>query len=403
MIPINLFIFLSGTFLLTFLIGRGLEKIKIPWIFSALLIGAVLTWQNPFSAITSSETFSFISQLGMYFLLFIIGFEIDLKEMKKKAKLIMQSTLLMIVSGTILGGLAIHFLFGTSWLISALVALSFATVGEAILIPILDEFKIINTKLGQAIIGVGTFDDIFEVLVLVIIGVVIGTHPSSGINLSGNFLVLVSLFVLLLLTIFLIKLKNEGEKFHFSSVPSTFLFSLFILFLFLGVGLYAESAALAALLSGISLRTFMPKKRIKMIENEVKTMCYGFFAPIFFLSVGLTLDIKYIIAAPLTILILIIVATIGKLFSGYITGKKELGTKGSILFGIGLSVRFSTSIIIIKILFDKGLIKSPLFSAIVASSIVFTFVIPILFSKLLLKWKFAKDKNVTKRSNKKRS
>ncbi|MEJ2279169.1 MAG: cation:proton antiporter [Candidatus Lokiarchaeota archaeon] len=85
---LNIFLFLGAIFLLTYLIGMLIEKIHIPWIFAALILGFVLAIYNPFSSITSSSTFDFLSQLGMYFLLFIIGFEIDLKQMKKMGKLI---------------------------------------------------------------------------------------------------------------------------------------------------------------------------------------------------------------------------------------------------------------------------------------------------------------------------
>jgi len=123
------------------------------------------------------------------------------------------------------------------------------------------------------------------------------------------------------------------------------------------------------------------------IESEVKTLCYGFFAPIFFLWVGLSIDMKYIITNPALILLLVIITSIAKLLGSYIIGKKYLGAKESILLGVGLSVRFSTSIILVKILFDSHFIKTDLFSAIIASSIIFTFIIPILFSWFLLKFK----------------
>ena len=55
--------------------------------------------------------------------------------------------------------------------LAILVALSFATVGEAVLIPILDEFRLTKTKLGQTIPGVGILDDVIEVLLLVFITV----------------------------------------------------------------------------------------------------------------------------------------------------------------------------------------------------------------------------------------
>jgi len=79
-----------------------------------------------------------------------------------------------------------------------------------------------------------------------------------------------------------------------------------------------------------------------------------------------------------------------KILGTLIIGKKEFGIKKTILLGIGLSVRFSTSIIIIKILFENGLINIGLYSVIVASSIVFKFIVPVLFSNLLVRWKIAK-------------
>ena len=91
----------------------------------------------------------------------------------------------------------VHFVFGYNWIISIIVALSFATVGEAILIPILDEFKIINTKLGQSIIGIGVLDDLIEVAVLIFAIVLIGSKSS----IVNSYLILLSLIVLISLTI----------------------------------------------------------------------------------------------------------------------------------------------------------------------------------------------------------
>ena len=55
--------------------------------------------------------------------------------------------------------------------------------------------------------------------------------------------------------------------------------------------------------------------------------------------------------------------------------------------GIGLSVKFSTSIIITKILFQEGFINVELYSVIITSSVIFNFVVPFLFSSLLVRWK----------------
>ena len=385
---VSIFLFLGAAFLLTLIIGRLLEKIRIPWIFAALLIGTALSIHNPFQPITSSPTFEFLAQLGMYFLLFVIGFEIDLKKLKKGKSFILRSTFFIIFLEAILGTLLIRFAFDYSWLVSSLVALSFATVGEAILIPILDEFKIINTKLGQSIIGIGILDDVIEITLLIFVGILIGSQTSSAPNIA---ITLFALFSLSALTILLVNIKKSGKtKFRFLSIETLFLFVLFVLFLFIGIGEIAHAAPIAAILAGIGLNTFIPDKRIKNIKSEIKTLCYGFFAPIFFISVGITIDASYLLVSPILILLIILVSSGSKLLGSWVIGRKELGTKKSLLLGIGLSIKFSTSIIIIKILFENGLIGSDLYSIIVTSSIVFTFLIPLLFSKLITKWKINK-------------
>jgi Kef-type K+ transport system membrane component KefB len=157
----NIYLFLAIILLLTFLIGRLVEKARVPWIFAALLIGLSLAIYNPLPSCTSSETFTFLAQLGMYSLLFMVGFELDIKELQKLGRFIIKATFFIICLEAFFGTFLVHFVFGCSWTISCLVAMSFATVGEAILLPILDEFKIINTRLGQSIIG----SDLYSVVI----------------------------------------------------------------------------------------------------------------------------------------------------------------------------------------------------------------------------------------------
>ena len=386
---VNFFIFLGVMFLLIFLLGRLFERIKIPWIFAALFLGVVLSAWNPFSEVTSSETFAFLAELGMFFLLFIIGFEIDLKKMREKSGFLFKSTFFIIFLEAFFGSILLNLFFGLDWLVCSIVALSFATVGEAVLVPILDEFGIMNKPLGQTIIDIGLLDDIIEISLLLLIVVFIGTGTQSHINIL---IVLLSLFALFFMTGLFMRLEKEGEKFRFLKIETIFLLVLFVFFFFLGIGELAQVAPLAAMLAGISMRTFIPEKRIALIESEIKTMCYGFFAPIFFLHVGETINLGYIAAFPLLVLAVIAVSSGSKLLGSWIMTRKTLGSKQSILLGLGLSVRFSTSIVIIKILLDNGIIGLDLYSVILASSIVFTFALPIIFSRLLIAWNIPQKK-----------
>jgi Kef-type K+ transport system membrane component KefB len=107
----------------------------------------------------------------------------------------------------------------------------------------------------------------------------------------------------------------------------------------------------------------------------------------FFIWVGLSMDISYLTAFPLLVIAIVALSNSVKIVGSYIVGRKELGRKQSILMGIALSVRFSTSIVITKILLDSGLIGTDLFSVIIASSIVFKFLVPVMFSRLIVLWK----------------
>ncbi|MFQ5620740.1 MAG: cation:proton antiporter [Candidatus Nanoarchaeia archaeon] len=383
----NLFLFLASMFLLIFVIGKLLEKIRVPWIFSALLIGLGLAVYNPFSEITASPAFNFLAELGMYFLLFIIGFELDIKEILKQKDFVFKTTFAVILAETTGGSIVVHYVFGVSWPISILVASSFATVGEAVLLPILDEFKLVKTRLGQTILGIGVLDDIVELLTLIIASVFISRSVGQAhSNIWFTFIVLGALFVLMYL---LIKLQENMKRFYFKDVPSLFLFILFFFFLFTGLGAIVNAAAIGAILAGIALRNMLPHKKRELIDAEVRTMAYGFFAPLFFLWVGIDTDVDYLIKYPLLILLFMAVTKSTKIITSYFMGRKILGPKKSIILGVSLCVKFSTSIILIKMLFESNLISQHLYSVFIGTKIAFKFVVPFLLAYLITKWKIS--------------
>lgn len=380
---VNIFVFIGIAFLLIFILGHFIEVIRVPWIFSALVLGALLAIHNPFSALTNSNEFNLLANLGQYFLLFVIGFEINLKELKKHTGFILKATTFIIGAETVLGALLFHFLFHVSWLTSVLLALAFATVGEAVLTPILDEFKLINTRLGQLIIGIGTLDDVVEVAALMIAIAIMGSTAAAHIS---GYIVVAALLLLAVLGFGLSKMKEAGRRFGFANVEYLFLFTIFILFLFTGIGDIADSATLGALVAGISMGTFIPSKRKELIKNEVKAVCYGLFAPLFLFKVGTTLDVQYLIHNPVFILIIGIATTLITIIATIIISRKELTIREAVMAGLGVSVRFSTSTIIFFVLYQNKLITSDIYSILIATSVVVTFVIPIAFATLVSRW-----------------
>lgn len=389
----NIFLFLAGVFLITFLLGRLLEKVHVPWVFSALLIGLGLAAYNPFTDITDSAGFLLLAQLGMYFLLFIIGFELNMEKILNSKGFIIKATSVIIFSEAIIATLMVHYIFNLPWIISFLLSLSFATVGEAVLLPILEEFRLTKTRLGQTILSIGVLDDIFEILTIIAVSVVLGYSAGyTHMNIWINLLILLGLFALVFL---MLRFKNTFNSFKYKDTPSFFFIVMFFIFLFVGLGEFVESAALGALLAGIALKNIIPKKILNFIESEIKALAYGFLAPIFFLWVGIDVNIPYVLKYPFLILLFTTVTYAAKALSSYLMTRKELGIKKSILVGISLCVRLSTSIVIIKLLFSKGLIGTEIYSILIGTQLIFKFVIPFLLSYLITRWKLG----FTKASN----
>lgn len=380
----NIYIFISLVLAFTLLLGRFVEKIRIPWIFSALFLGLLLSIHNPYVEITTSEIFVFLATLGMFFLLFIIGLELDIKELRRQGKFIAKLSFSLVAAESLLGTLFIHYVFNVDWGIAILTASSFATVGEAILIPILDEFRITQTKFGQTLLGVGTLDDVVELLTVIVASFVLGQSVGeTATSISSNLFFLAILFLVPLL---LQKYQSRIPHLKFKKIPPLFLFGLVVLFAFVGVGNLVQSAALGAIFAGIALRNLLSDDKIAQFESATRVVAYGFFVPMFFVYVGSEVDVRFLIASPFLIVAVILITKTTKILISYLFARKHLGVKKSILLGVGLSAKFSTSIVIITMLYANDLIPPELYSVLIGAMIASKFIIPVLFSVLISKW-----------------
>jgi Kef-type K+ transport system membrane component KefB len=402
MLESNLFLFLGISLLTTFALGKALERIRVPWIFGALLIGLGLAIFNPFQEATSSETFELLAMMGMYLFLFLIGFKINIAHIIEKRWFVVKSSLALIVLETIIGGIFVHYVFGTDWHIALYVAHVFATVGEAALLPLLQEFKLMDTDFGQRVIGVATADDVFEVLTILLLPFLPG-FASSDFSIGPALIAIGSLIAITILAIW-------GRRFIPPIFPSrghiktgsVMVLVLAVASLFVYIGSIAEAAALGALLGGLTVQRLIPDNQIKATDRKISTAAYGVFGPIFFLWVGAdvtfsvpTIELEYLaFIAPGVLFALIVIAKIvlvkaTKVLSSLAVAGRELGTHKAILMGLFLSIKLSVSVVIIKLLFEHGLIGDALYSVLIVSKIGIKFILPFLLAYLLIRWKIS--------------
>ncbi len=229
---------------------------------------------------------------------------------------------------------AFYDMFSIPLFISIFIGLSFATVGEAVLVPILEELKVVQTKLGRVIIAIGILDDVFELFTLVILSLlpsfIPGFRELSSVGVEKTVFALFCVFTLAYILTRLTRLGEEGKKFKAPKIETLFTVIFFVLFSFVAIG---------------------------KLPGDV-----GDLAPLGALFAG-----------------------VPKIVGSYIIAKKELGKRDSILLGVALCTRFSTSIIIARYLLSTGIISQAVYSTLIVSTAVFTLSIPFTFSYLLNK------------------
>ena len=101
------FLLIAVTFAFSLGIGYLLEKyLRMPWMFSALFLGIIFSSLNVFQLTLQDPTFNVLSTMGMLFLLFMIGFNLELGQMKRFGTHILKGAILIVgLEASVVGAL----------------------------------------------------------------------------------------------------------------------------------------------------------------------------------------------------------------------------------------------------------------------------------------------------------
>ncbi|MFC2004781.1 cation:proton antiporter [Chloroflexota bacterium] len=368
-------------------------------ILAGVLLGAFITYGFPqFVEPVHAEAFHAVSSLGMFFLMLMAGMEIDAKELakvsKKGALVAVGGVLIPMGLGYLLGQLLIpesEYRFVQSFLLG--VVLSITAVPA--LTRVLGELGQLDTKLGNVIINAAVIDDVLALFLLAILTPMIsgGGLPSAGelsllaAKVVGFFGVAIITGKFLMPLIGRLSLKSRYVEIEFSVA--------LIIALTFGIG--AEYAGMhfiiGALVAGLFLQENTFGENYKALENKISGVTLGFLAPIFFVSIGLNVDLSALGTAPLFVITLIAVAIVGKLLGCGIPAKLSgFSIRESLAIGIGMNGRGAVEIIVATIALNSGIFSKPeptptlvsaLFSSIVIMAVVTTVIVPLGMKPLL--------------------
>jgi Ca2+-transporting ATPase len=388
----ELLLSLSLVFVLSYFFGYFLSKLRIPSILAALFVGIALSFTPFFPFIESIEAFrsvfAFLSNLGVLFLLFYIGLQIELGEMKKSSLDIVWLTLLNTLIPFVFGLIAM-LLYGYGWAVALVIGMTRMPTAEAVIVPILDEFKMIKTRIGTFIIGAGVLDDVIEVILVGIVSVWIG---SKSAEVHGGIVgLIVGIFAFALISWIVYKLLPKVIKmFEPKDLSSLMVFALIVLFGFGGLGEFVElGMVVGVIVAGVLMRPLFESEETKgeLISKTTQTLSYGFFGVVFFFWVGFNADVKDLFNEPLLAIILYLAGTLGKMIGVLLmVPMKKLSLKEAIIVGVGLDARLTTEIIVAQLLFSAAIIDQKLFTALVAAASFTAITVPLIFSLLIRFW-----------------
>lgn len=327
---------------------------------------------------SQSEVISVLAELGVIVLLFEIGLESDLRQLKEVG---IQATVVACV------GVAVPFVAGTAGLMTifgvpaipaifAGAALTATSIG--ITSKVLSELNQLKSKEGQIIVGAAVIDDVLGIVVLA----VVASLAKTGEIDTGNVIYLiVSSTVFLFGSILLGGVFNqffvktvEVLKTRGNVVIPAFIFAFFMAFL--GNAIHLE-AILGAFAAGLVLDESDARNELDELVKPIADL----LVPIFFVTVGARADLGVLNPAVpenraglLIAVFLVAVAIVGKL----VTGWAVFGQPGinRLAIGVGMIPRGEVGLVFAGIGSASGVLSKPLEVSIIIMVILTTFLAP---------------------------
>lgn len=387
---LSLVIVVLAAFLTPIIVNR-LNINFLPVVVAEILMGIVIG--NSFLNIVERDSIlNILSTLGFIFLMFLSGLEIDFKAFKKDKRARQgqnddESSIpghlnlaLTVFAFIMIISILLAYVFKWLGLVDdvLLMVIIIATISLGVVVPTLKEMNIMRTTIGQFILLVAVLADLVTMILLTVYGAING-QGGSTIWLIGILVVFTAISYILGVQFkrmsFLQKLMDGTTQIGIRAV-----FALIILLVALAEGVGAENI-LGAFLAGVVVSLLNPDE--EMVE-KLDSFGYGFFIPIFFIMVGVDLNIPSLIKEPkllIIIPILIVAFIISKLIPVMFI-RRWFDMKTTIASAFLLTSTLSLVIAAAKISERLNAISAETSGILILSAVITCVFVPIIFKKL---------------------
>jgi Kef-type K+ transport system membrane component KefB len=364
------------------LAGYLSTRIGQPSVLGELLVGVLLGPSlvnlTHLSFITNSHldaTIHELGEIGVLLLMFLAGLELHIKDLTRNSRVAMLAGVFGVVLPIALG-------FGFGELLkmpfdhALFLGLTLGATSVSISAQVLIELKVLRSKVGLGLLGAAVFDDILVILLL--------STAVAVLSGGGSFWQILWVFGKMVLFLLLSaavgvwilpRLVRITSKLPISQGLTTL-----ALVILLSYGLSAELIGGMAAITGTFMAGLMfsrtPEK--SAIEGNLQSLSYAFFVPIFFVSIGLSVDLRQLSWDSLWVILGVsVIAILGKIIgSGSGALLAHFTPRESLQLGIGMVSRGEVGLIIANIGANAGYISPEILSVIVGMILITTLVTP---------------------------
>jgi Kef-type K+ transport system membrane component KefB len=355
------------------------KRIGQPALVGEILAGVIIG-PSLLGLVEPDETLEVFAELGVVFLLFWVGLETRLSDMRDVGATAARVGALGVVV-PFAAGYGAGLLLGESGATSVFLGAALVATSVGITSAVLIELQALATTAARTILGAAVIDDI---LAMVLLAVAVGVAAEGGVDLA-------SISVVIALAVgFVVFVAIGGTRlvarwpdvFHAPKFSESPLLPAVILCL--GLAAFAAQIGLAAIIGAFLAGMVVAETKDRHDFEEEVAPLYAFFPPFFFVFIGLEVELDaFTDLGTDALLVGMTVLAFATKFGAAWIAARPMGRDDALVIGLGMVPRGEVGIIVAGIGATAGVVEADLFAVIVGMSIATTLIIPPLLRRAL--------------------
>jgi len=354
------------------------QRIRQPVIFGYIVAGIIIgPYTPPYSLVSNFTQIETLSELGVIFLMFALGLGFSFHKLKSVGFSAIITGLFKISTITALGFLA-GWLLQWSFYDSLFLGTALAISSTTIIVKALDELKLQGKRFADIVFGILIVEDLLAILILAVLSTIVATKNIFSFDIFWATIKLIVVVGSWFLSGYFIVPTLFRRIIKYVNQETLTIISIALCLMLVVIAAYFHySTALGAFIMGSILAETPLADRIKQLISPLRDV----FAAVFFISIGMLIDIKILFLhwpmvlaiSILTIISKILITSIGTFLSG-----QSMNT--SVRVGFSMPPVGEFSFIIISLGLALNVISSLLYQIVIGTAAITILTTPFLIN-----------------------